>query len=183
MCRLHGLFIIPLVAAISLQQQSNREAFGSRIYFTPPAMPQWQTVQDSDPREGMKGIIIYKHIPILDQLSRRIEPVMALLYEQVPDSMDVIVYFLNKLGEKPYRVERDSLYAYPDRTSHPNSFSVRGHYSRSDITHTVYLAYFREGRLGVEIVADAAEEVFPIVEEEMRAFIKSVTIDSVRLAP
>ena len=174
-----SLLTILLILTISpSQERVTISAFGTEFSYQPPAFAKWNLVQEVAPREGFKGVVMYKRTPIYDSLGRPVEPVIALLYEQVPDSMDAIVFSVNKLGEKPFTVHQDTLLAHPDFTSHNNSFGWKAHYTRSGVEHTIYLAYFRENQLGIEIITDSTTGVFEVVEPDMLAFIKSVRIEN-----
>src|SRR5437870_5632565 len=61
----------------------------------------WVLFQDSKPESNNKGAIMYKHSPILDSSNSPVEPVFAIVYENIRDSIDAIEYSVNGIGSKP----------------------------------------------------------------------------------
>ena len=156
--------------------QTSISAFGSKIVFVKPDSSVWHLIQDSRPSEGSKGVTMFKHAPIKDSLGRPVEPVIALVYENIPDTIDVIEYSVGVLGSKPYSIRRDLLGGYPEYSSDKHSVVFKGDYSRSGVKHKVMLGYIFFKHIGIELIGDATDGVYDKVESDIQKFIKSVAI-------
>jgi hypothetical protein len=139
----------------------------------------WSVVDDHLPVQGTKGVLAFKHSPILDSLGRPIEPIIAIVFEEIPDSIDidVIEYSVPRIGTKPWGFKNDLLGGYPEYSSDINSVFFKGEYTREGVDHVVRLGYIIDDLFGLEIIADATEEVFPYVESDIASFMKSVRLN------
>jgi hypothetical protein len=62
-----------------------------------------------------------------------------------------------------------------DRIDERGEFVVYyGHYTRSGVSHRVLVAYRLLGPSGFQLIADATEGVFPMVEADVGKFIRSL---------
>ncbi|MCC5936173.1 MAG: hypothetical protein JJU34_02720 [Lunatimonas sp.] len=128
------------------------------------------------PEVGKKGIVMFKHTPIIDSQNRPVEPIMAILYEQLNDTLDVVEYSASLIGTKGYNLKWDLLGGYPDFSKDPQSAIFKGTYERSSIEHTVLIGYIKRNNFGVEIICDTTSEILPELDNEMSNFIKSFII-------
>jgi len=156
--------------------QESMDAFGHKIVYSKPETSIWHMIQNSEPSTGNKGVLMFKREPILDSKKRPIEPIMAIIYERVPASIDVIEYSVSMLLTKPYQINRELLGGYPDHSSDMHAVVFKGEYVRDSVKHTVFLGYIVYEQIGIEIIADATEEVFGKTKSDMAAFLKSVNI-------
>jgi len=149
---------------------------GKKILYSSPDSSSWKLIKEVNPSVGLKGVRMFKHRIMVDSRGRFIEPIIGLLFEKVLDSIDVIEYSIGVLGIKPYTIEKELLGGYPDYSSDKHSVVFRGKYVNLGVHHDVLLCYIFQNNVGIEIIADATDEVFGRVESEMKAFIKSVNI-------
>jgi hypothetical protein len=158
--------------------QTSIDAFGNRIIFTKPDEKVWNLVKDTAPGEGEKGVLVFKHEKIMGKKGVLSEPVISLIYEQVPKSMNAAAYAMKGLEdiEKSLKITWNLLGGYPDYSSDQQSVVYKARYKISGIPHRVYLCYILYNNTGVVIIADSAEDVFKQVDADMLAFIKSVVI-------
>ena len=124
----------------------------------------------------MQGVVKFKHKPILDLLKIPVEPVIALLYQERPDSVDLIWYSANALGNKPYRLDYTLLGGYPDYSSEKSSIFFKGQYFRSGTKHNILIGYILHNDLLIEVICDSTELVYKEVESDFFKFIKSVHV-------
>ncbi len=160
--------------------QTTIDAFGSRIFFTKPDEKVWSLVKEADPGEGIKGIRVFKHAKITGDKGVSTEPVISLIYEEVPKSMNAAAYAMKGIEdiEKTLKITWSLLGGYPDYSSDQHSVVYKARYIKSGVPHRVYLCYILYNNTGVVIIADSAEDVLKQVDEDMLDFIKSVVIRS-----
>ncbi len=158
--------------------QSEIEAFGTKILFTKPDEGIWTLVQETAPSERSKGSRMFKRAPIIGTKGLPVEPVLALIFEQVTQTTDTIIYSLNGLmrHQQSFQLKWEALGGYPDYSCDRYSIVYKGEYTRSGFLHKVYLCYILHKGVGVEIIADSTEDVFDQVEADMLSFIKAVVI-------
>jgi len=169
------IFTVLWLCPVAFAQESI-DAFGHKIAYSMPDSSIWHIVQNSNPNNGNKGVLMFKREPILDSQKRSIEPIMAIVYESVPDSIEAIEYSAALIGNKPFRIKHELLGGYPDYSSDMHSAVFRGEYLRDSEKHIVLIGYILSEHVGVEIIADATDEVFSKTEADMAAFIKSVVV-------
>jgi hypothetical protein len=121
----------------------------------------------------MKGVLMFKHKPIIDSKGRPVEPVIALVYEKTQEK-DVIAYSINALGQKPFKLKYELLGGYPDFSTSKYSVVFNVTYMREDIEHKIMLGYIVHNDIGIEIIGDSTEELYSQVENDIRKFLKSV---------
>jgi len=155
--------------------QTNIYKFSSKITFTKPSEV-WKLSQDDAATDGGKGMLVYKHTAIKDSKGRSIEPVIAIMYENIPDPTDVTAYSVGVLGKKPFTVNHKLLGGFPDYSSDHHSVVYSGDYTRGGVKHKVLLGYIAYKHVGIEVVCDATDEIFAKVKADMSAFIKSVSV-------
>ena len=72
--------------------QTAADVFGSTILYSIPDTTVWSLVLQTQPTEGRKAVLTFQHLPIRDSMRQLIRPDLALMYEHVTDSMDVVEY-------------------------------------------------------------------------------------------
>jgi len=168
--------MVLLMIVTSIKSQYKINEFNSKINFNTLDSVDWVLTSNQLPSSNSRGVLMFKHIPIIDSLERPIEPVIAILYESIIDSIDVIEYSISLLGQKPYKLKYELLGGYPDYSSDKYSVIFKGEYLREDVKHLVLLGYILSENIGIEIIGDATEEIFPKVESDINYFLKSVNI-------
>lgn len=165
-----------LCSLASAQELVYFQAFGSNVYFEPPDTSKWDLEQNMIDTLSSKHVLMFKRKPILDTKGREVEPVMAIIAESVKDSSDVIAYSAWKRMQTPFEVKK--VLAYDSVLfSHRNVIGYEGQYEREDVTHMVFVIHMRERVLGLQVICDSSDEIFPQVENDMRRFIRSIGID------
>ncbi len=165
-----------LCSFASAQELAFVRAFGSKVYFEPPDTSRWDLEQNVMDTLHVKYVLKFKHRPILDTEGREVEPVVAIIAESVKDSSDVIVYSAWKRIQTPFEVKKVLAY---DSTlfTHRNVIGYEGQYEREGVVHMVLVVHMREHLVGVQVICDSSDEIFPQVEKDMRRFIRSIGID------
>lgn len=178
-----------LFASLALGYVSNGQLNGTIEYlviknqiptvnFNLPEVREWNLVMDTPPESGVKGVLMFKHKPIDVKCSDcKVEPIIAVLYESIADSIDAIEYSVNYLGTKPYQLDYTLLGGYPEHSGDKQSVVFDAKYVRDEVEHTVILTYITNKSFGIEIICDSTTEAFPIVEEQMRTFVKNFSIN------
>lgn len=158
--------------------QTSIDAFGSRIIFENPDENVWTLVKEAEPGEGKKGVRVFKRAKIMGDNGVSAEPVISLIFEKVPKSMNAAAYSMKGLEdiEKSLKITWNLLGGYPDFSSDKHSVVYKARYTKSGIPHKAYICYILYNSTGVVIIADTSEDVLKQVNEEMIAFIKSVII-------
>lgn len=158
--------------------QTSIDAFGTKIIFTKPDEKGWTLVKETEPGEGTKGVRVFKHEKIMGKKGVPSEPVISLVFEEVPKSMNAAAYAMKGIDdiEKSLKITWELLGGYPDYSSDQHSIVYKAKYTKSGIPHRVYLCYILYNNTGVVILADSADDVFKQVDADMSAFIKSVVI-------
>ena len=153
-------------------------AFDSSIIFTNPNEKIWTLVKEADPGEDTKGVRVFKHTKITGDKGASTEPVISLIFEQVPISMNAALYAMEGLEDikKSLKITWNLLGGYPDYSSDRHSVVYKARYKRSGVPHRVYICYILYNNTGVVVIADSSKDVFEQVDDDMRAFIKSVVI-------
>ncbi|GEM_PF-2101272 len=172
------LTILFVVSSGIAWAQTSIDAFGNKIIYTKPDEKVWTLVKETDPGEGKKGIRVFKHEKIMGKKGVPSEPVISLVFEEVPKSMNAAAYALKGLEdiERSLKITWELLGGYPDYSSDQHSLVYKAKYSKSGTPHRVYLCYILYNNTGLVIIADSAEDVFKQVDADLLAFIKSVVI-------
>ncbi|WP_155907141.1 hypothetical protein [Lunatimonas lonarensis] len=146
------------------------------VQFELPDSSKWKLIQDIPPERSKKGIVMFKHKPLIDSQNRPVEPIMAIIYEKLNDTLDVVEYSAGLIGTKNFNLTWHLLGGYPDYSNDPQSAIFKGTYERNSIEHTVFIGYIKRDNFGVEIICDRTSEIVPELDNEMTTFIKSFTI-------
>lgn len=166
--------LVVLFSLITLQPALGAQK--KRIYYNNPNPDVWHLVQQEAPNERSNGVLMFKHTPILDSQGRTIEPVIGIVYAYDVKADDVIVFSTIRLANRPWGFKHKVLGIYPKYSDDKHAVVYEGEYVRGGVKHRVLLGYVYAGNTGVEIVADATEDVFPLVQKEMGEFVKSVKL-------
>jgi hypothetical protein len=176
-------YIITLLILFSFSGFSQELAYipvyGSKIYFAPPDTSRWELFQNSMDSISHKYVLMFKSVPITDNLGRQIESVISILVEHVKDSSNIVNYSLWKRTQVPFEVKKvltcDTInFSW---FACPNVIGYEGSYTKVDIVHRLFVVHMRRAVVGVQIICDSTDGVYEKVESAMRDFIRSVGID------
>jgi hypothetical protein len=165
-----------LMVFLFVKVQYRINEFIPKIRFKTLDSSEWILTTDELPTNNSRGVLMFKHNSIIDSFGRPVEPVIAILYENIKDSIDVIEYSIGLLGQKPFKIKHELLGGYPELSSDKYSIVFRGEYLRENVKHLVMIGYILSGNIGIEIIGDATEEIYPKVESDLKDFLKSVNI-------
>ena len=166
--------IIPITSCFA-QDLAFIQVFGSRIYFEPPDSSRWG-LSDNSSKSPTMHLLQFVHFPIADSAGNEIRPVIAVLAEKVPDSVDVVAYSIAKRLDVPFSVVKvltfeDSCFAFR------NVVGYEGTYESHGVLHRLFIVHMRHAKVGLQLICDSTDGVYTKVEQDMRRFIKSVGID------
>jgi len=175
-----NLMVLPilslLLGATLASAQVEIESFGSTIVYEPPDSAVWHLAERNYLSDRNVGYVIFKRQSILDSTGREIIPNLAIIYEEVSDSADLIVYSFLKRQNARFQVVK---VLGPDSHvfSFANAIGYEGTYPDReipDIVHRILVGHMLHARTGLQVMGDATDEVFPKVEQEVRRFLHSV---------
>jgi hypothetical protein len=172
----HLLVLILLLISIHGFCQLNLGKFSSRIVMVAPDKLSWTKVRDDLSADNSKGVLMFKHQAFTDSKGRTIEPVIALTYQKTGLQMTTKEYSTMSLAGKQFKPTHELLGGYPEYSSDGHSLVYNVTYVRDDIKHSVIIGYICFKGIGVEIVGDATEEIFPKVKSDIMMFLKSVRV-------
>lgn len=177
MTRKLSLFLFFILGSTVGLTQPNIQKFSPRISYVAPDKAAWTLIKDELNADQSKGVIMFKHTAIKDSKGRSIEPGIIVNYERVKQKLDPKQYSVKALYDKKFKPNREYLGGYPLFSSDRHAAVYKGNYTRDDIKHSVVLGYLLFDSIGIEIIGDATEEVFPTVKAEMLQFIKTFRIN------
>lgn len=154
--------------------QESFTAYGSTINFARPDSAKWKLVHNGMHKQAPAYLVMFEHEPIKDPKGRDIKPVIGLICESVPDSLDVIKYSIAKRGQMPFKVNKmmtpqDGSFIYR------NSVGYEGEYQRGSVLHKVFVGHLRRAGVGLQVICDSTDGVYDKVEADMRSFLRSLT--------
>jgi hypothetical protein len=153
--------------------QDSFTAYGSTVKFTSPDPAKWKLTRNGMDEKTKKYVVMFEHNPIQDAEGRAISPVIAIIAESVPDSLDLIHYSTQLRGHTPYKVNK--MISHQDGSlAHKNSVGYEGEYERG-VVHRILIGHLRHGAVGVQVICDSTDGVYDKVEAEMRNVLRSVT--------
>jgi hypothetical protein len=168
-------FILILLPSSFLLSQTSLQAFGSEISYVEPDSSVWRLVENEFIAERKMGYSIYKHSEIEDNTGRMIIPNIAVVYEWVSDSTDLIVYSVLKGKSAKFSITK-VLGPVSKAFSYENAVGYEGIYrdkKDSTIVHRVIIGYLIHKNIGVQAICDATEGVYEKVESDFRNFLRS----------
>jgi hypothetical protein len=174
---LMGLLGVPLIM-ISTPSAAQIEinAFGSTIVYQPPDSTVWHRAEGGVFPSGLGGYAVYKREPIPDSTGLAVVANLAIIYQKVEDSTDLILYSIHMRQQVQFDVTR-ILGADSHAFSFANAVGYEGTYRDHDvpdIVHRVLVGHMVHGRVGLQVMGDATESVFLKVEGDMRRFLHSI---------
>ena len=153
--------------------QESFTAFGSTVTYTRPDSNKWNLVSNGMQGKSKAYLVMFEHQPIKDSLNRDVKPVIALICESVPESLDVIRYSIWKRGQTPFKVNK--MMAHQDGSfTYKNSVGYEGEYKKDSVIHKIFIGHLRHGKVGIQLICDSTDGVFDKVEADMRSFLRSI---------
>jgi len=171
--QLIALYILLLV---TLQRKSSVEsvdAFGVTLLFERPDKVTWHTFQRLHDDSLGVGTISFRSLPVVDRKGRAYEPVVAIIYEKLADSVSVLNFAETK--QTSSRTKWTVLRTYgPDARGYQNATFYDGEYEAAGEQHAIIVGYMVYGTLGVQVIGDCPESIFSEVEDDVRRCVQSV---------
>jgi len=153
--------------------QESFTAYAATVNFTRPDPANWNLVRNGMDKKSKKYLIMFEHNPIEDSKGRNIKPVIAIICEKVPDSVDAIRYSIAKRVHTPFKVNK--MMSHQDGSfTYRNAIGYEGEYKRK-VVHKVLVGHLRHAAVGVQVICDSTDGVYDKVEADMRNFLRSVT--------
>ena len=119
-------------------------------------------------------LVMFEHTPIKDAEGRDIKPVIGVICESVPNSLDVIRYSVSKRASTPFKVNK-MMTPQDGSFTHRNSVGYEGEYQRGSVLHKVLVGHLRHAAVGLQVICDSTDGVYDKVEADMRSFLRSLT--------
>lgn len=165
------LIFFSLVSVV--QAEESFTVFGSTITYTRPDSTKWNLVSNGMQGKSKAYLVMFERHPIKDSKGRNVKPVIAIICESVPDSLDIIRYSIWKRGQMPFKVNK--LITYQDGSfTCRNSVGFEGEYTKGTVLHKIFIGHLRHGKVGVQAICDSTDGVYDAVEEDMRSFLRSI---------
>jgi len=168
------LLVLILFLGLNAFSQNKHKTFNANIVFQRPDTSIWNLIKETEPNGNSKGSIVFKRKAIIDSLGRPVEPMMAIVIENLHDSLDVVEYSVNYFGHAPYHLKYTLLGGYPEYSADKHSIIFNCEYIREGTIHTILLGFIVYKGIGLQIICDCTDSVYPKAQKDMRNFIKSV---------
>lgn len=167
-------FVLILFSFVSVgHADESFTAFGSTIGYGRPDSAKWNLVHNGMDEKSKAYLVVFEHTPIKDAEGHDIKPVIAIVCESVPETLDVIQYSISKRAHTPFEVTK--MVKHQDGSfEHRNSVGYEGTY-RKGVEHKVLVAHMRHGSVGLQAICDSTDGVYGQVEADMRSFLRSIT--------
>ena len=135
----------------------------------------WKLSEHGEHPEKGFSYYIYKRTPIEDKAGRRVIPNVGVIFERLPEEMDVITYSVIKRIATPFKV--DSVFCWESGPiSIKNAVGYIGSYEDKGIEHTILVAHIVNDKIGIQVIMDATQSVYPKVEGEFKFMMKSMRL-------
>jgi len=155
--------------------QDSIRVFGATVRCASLNSSIWEPSQRGLDSSSNKFVLMYTHSPILDKEGISIQPVIAVICEELSSPLNVIDYSLWKRKQVSFIV--DSIYSkYSSTLSYWNGIGYAAHYGRNSLVHKLFVGHFRHKHVGVQVICDSTEGVYEAVEQDFRSFLRSVTL-------
>ncbi len=124
------------------------------------------------------SLIIYKYKrqAIVDAKGRGVIANLSFIAENVPDTLSVVNYTMQKRIQKPFEVmEVLSASGMNPKLKHNNAIGYKSNYTDSkSIPHTLYIVHLIEKQKGIQVIMDITTELLPKVEPEFLKIVGSI---------
>jgi hypothetical protein len=155
------------------QAEESFTAFSSTVTYACPDSTKWNLVINEMQGKSKAYLVMFERKPIKDAKGRNVKPVIAIICESVPESMDVIRYSIWKRGQMPFKVNK--LITHQDGGfTYRNSVGFEGEYTKGTVLHKIFIGHLRHGKVGIQAICDSTDGVYDAVEDDMRSFLRSI---------
>jgi hypothetical protein len=153
------------------------DAFGVKLSFLRPDKVTWHTFQKRRDDSLGVGTISFRSLPVVDDKGRAFQPVVAIIYERLPDSINVEEYATAKrtAARTNWTVLRSTA---PEPGEYDKATYFDGEYEFGGEMRTIIVGYLVYGRLGVQVIGDCPAHIFSQVEDDMRKCVHSISFSS-----
>lgn len=173
--RLIALHILLLFALQRKSTVESADVFGVTIQYERPDKVTWHTFQRLHDDSLGVGTISFRSLPVVDRKGRAYEPVVAIIYEKLPDSLSVLKYAETKQAGSRTRWTVLRTYG-PENRGYQNATFFDGEYESAGEEHAIIVGYMVSDSLGVQVIGDCPASVFSDVEDDMRRCVQSIRI-------
>ena len=165
-----------ILLLFALQRKTSVESadiFGVTLQYERPDKVTWHTFQRLHDDSLGVGTISFRSLPVVDRSGRPHEPVVAIIYEKLADSISVARYAETKQASS--RTKWVVLRSYgPDDRGYQNATFYDGEYEAAGEQHAIIVGYLVYGTLGVQVIGDCPASVYAEVEADMRRCVQSI---------
>ena len=122
----------------------------------------------------------YKRASIIDKEGRSVVANLSFIAENVPDTLSLVSYSMDKRSRKPFEVfEVLSATGTNPKLKHKKAIGYKSKYTDSkSIAHSLYIVHLIEKQKGIQVILDITTELLPKVEPELLKIIGSIKSDS-----
>ncbi|MBI5209911.1 MAG: B12-binding domain-containing radical SAM protein [Elusimicrobia bacterium] len=167
------------------------DAVGARARLVNPDPAAWRpAARQTDPAAG-KGIAVFRHLPIKVEGGQDVQPSVSVVFERLRDPSLSLAGYVKLARGRPAtfpekKVERrGGLLVYHceydrgavqagGRASPAPSGKV---WAAGGVKHRLIVGYGVAGGTGFQVIADAAESVYPRVKKDIESWIGSLRLD------
>jgi hypothetical protein len=161
---------------LSLNNSStSSRLFNINIYYKIPDTTSWSLFRNISPNDSNKtGWITYLHKPIINKSGYSIKPGISIFYENVDDSLDVIVY-MSYYEFHGMKYQSDKIFNYENGPlTYQNAIGQYGSYQNQGVDHKIIIVYMIYKDVGIRIFCDSTTDVYEEVKNDFEYFIKSI---------
>jgi len=170
------LIALYILLLFTLQRKSTVESadvFGVKLQFERPDKVTWHTFQRQHDDSLGVGTISFRSLPVVDRKGRAYEPIVAIIYEKLADSISVHTYADTKQASS--RTKWTVLRTYgPEARGYQNAAFYDGEYEAAGEQHAIIVGYMVYGTLGVQVIGDCPASIFSEVEDDVRRCVQSI---------
>lgn len=149
------------------------DGFGVTLTYERPDKVTWHTFQKRQDDSLGVGTVSFRSLPVVDDKGRAYQPVVAIIYERLADSMSVESFADSK--QEGSRMKWTLLRSYPPgEGGYKNASFFDGEYEFGGELHTIIVGYMVYGRMGVQVIGDCPAHIFSQVEDDMRRCVHSI---------
>lgn len=161
-------FVFSFVGFVGAEDIFPRFASGLKISYSPPNAKVWKLLTSQE--EDQRGLVLYNRETLIDDNGVRAEPALSIVYKEAPTGIKNLFEFV------AYSKATLS-YKITNLSDLPNGVMVLSCiYQENGIDHSLTIGHLFEEGLGVQIICDTTVSLLKAVEEDQRAFLRSVSL-------
>jgi hypothetical protein len=131
---------------------------------------------DKEKRELVGSVVLYnfKRQPITDSLNQGIIANISILIEDAEPGLNAATYSLMKRSKVPFKIDKTFTWN-SGLLNYRTSVGYLGSYSdKAGLLHRIVVVHALRGRKGIQMICDATDSVWPAVQPEFMAAVKSL---------